>query len=91
MKKIVIMLLGAILTACPNSPTPVINGYEYCQSAETHLKELGCISRDKPYTKKGNSFTVFCQETMKNGINVAPKCLSEIQNCEQINSCFQND
>lgn len=82
------VLLGFFLIACPNtSPPPVIEGVQYCGAAEVRLKQLGCIPKETPYTNKGKSFTQFCQETMRNGINIAPYCLSRINSCDQINSC----
>lgn len=82
-------LLSFILIACPNGPIPITEGIQYCQAAENHLKELGCIARDKPYTVKGKSFTQFCQDTMQNGVNISPKCLCEITSCNQMNMCVQ--
>jgi hypothetical protein len=90
MKKglIVSLLLGFLLVACGETvPPPVTDGVEYCALAETHLKQLGCIPKDGPYTNKGKSFTQFCQETMGYGINIAPHCLSRINSCDQINRC----
>lgn len=91
MKKgfIAAMLLGFILAACPKGPIPVITNLEYCQAAEDHLKALGCIPKDKPYTLKGKQFHEFCQETMQNGIDLNPKCLYTITACNQMNACVQ--
>lgn len=88
MKKIIILSF-LFLTACPNGPSPVTNEIQYCQAAENRLKALGCISSDRPYTAKDKSFTQFCQETMMSGINISPKCLSEIISCNQVNQCVQ--
>jgi len=84
-----IIFLASILVACPNGPLPITEELAYCQVAETHLKQLGCIPSDRPYTIKGKSFTQFCQETMMNGVNLSPKCLSQIQSCNQMNTCIQ--
>lgn len=91
MKKglLVAVILGFLLIACPNAPVPVSQNIEYCAPAEARLKELGCISKDAPYTNKGKSFTQFCQETMSNGINLRPKCLSKINSCNEINYCMR--
>jgi hypothetical protein len=91
MKKsfIAVLVLAFILVACPKGPVPIITNIEYCQPAEIHLKELGCIPIDKPYTVKGKQFNEFCQETMQNGINLNPKCLSTITSCTQMNACVQ--
>jgi hypothetical protein len=91
MKKSLItaILLTFILAACPNGPAPIMDGIQYCQAAENHLKDLGCIPKDKPYTLNGKSFSVFCQETMMNGINLHPKCLYQITSCNQMNMCAQ--
>lgn len=86
---IAILVSSFILVACPNGPVPVITNIEYCQAAENHLKALGCIPTDKPYTLKGKQFHEFCQETMQNGINLSPKCLCTITSCGQMNSCVQ--
>lgn len=61
----------------------------YCAAAETHLKDLGCISKTGPYTVKNKSFKQFCEETIKNGVNLNPHCISQISSCDQINACVQ--
>lgn len=92
MKKsfVVLLLLTFILIACPSGPTPITDDISYCTTAEIHLKKLECIPADKPYTAKGKSFTQFCKETMLSGINLHPRCLSQIINCNEINACVQN-
>ncbi len=82
------ILLTFVLLSCLG-PIPVIANIQYCSTAEAHLKALGCIPSDKPYTLKGKSFSQFCQETMQNGINLHPDCLSKIVSCNQINVCVQ--
>jgi hypothetical protein len=82
------ILLTFILFSCLG-PIPISKDIQYCQAAENHLKELGCIPKDKPYTAKGKSFSVFCQETMLNGVDLSPKCLYEIKSCDQMNVCVQ--
>lgn len=91
-----IFLFGVFLIACSKKeqplPIPVIDpndGIEFCQAAEDHLKSLSCIPSNKPYTAAGKSFTQFCKDTMNNGIHLHPKCLSEITDCRQMNSCVQ--
>ena len=82
MKNFLIFLLFII--GCSNAhlngphATPVVTDTDKCQLAEIHLKELKCIPTDQPYTKKGKSFTQFCQETQANGIFINPKCLSDL-------------
>lgn len=91
MKKIIVaaFLLSFALIACPNGPPPIIDTNGDCKTAETHLKQLGCIPKNIPYTVKGKSFEQFCTETMLNGINLNPGCLSNITACNQMNSCVQ--
>ena len=95
MKLIVILaVLGLSVSDCNNSttfvnpqPVPVVKDSEFCQQAEVHLKELKCISSTQPYTKKGKSFTQFCQEKQDQGISIEPKCLSNITSCDQMDVC----
>ncbi len=72
----------------PVQPKPVeeVRDSAYCDLAETHLKQLKCIP-DGAFTKKGKSFSDFCQETQINGVFVNPKCLSEIVSCDQMDVC----
>jgi DNA transposition AAA+ family ATPase len=48
---------------------------------------LQCIPTNQPYTKKGKSFTQFCQEKQAQGISIEPKCLSTIVSCDQMDVC----
>jgi len=84
MKKFLLLFL---ISCYPEpKPTPIVVDNYLCAAAETHLKELKCIGEGS-YTKKGKSFTIFCLETQQNGIFLNPKCLTEINSCEQIDSC----
>lgn len=71
----------------PPHPTPTVQDTDKCGAAEVNLKKLKCIPVDKPYTKKGKSFTQFCEETQAAGIFLNPKCLSEITACDQMDHC----
>lgn len=88
-----IMLLSAILIACPNNsptPTPVDpNSKNYCQLAEVHLKELGCIPKNTSYTLQGKNFTQFCQDKLNQHIDLHPQCLSQIKSCDEMDACVQ--
>lgn len=93
---IVTLLLIFVLAACLG-PIPVSHDIQYCQTAETHLKALcnqdpinnkTCCDMSKP-TLKGKSFTQFCTETMTNGVDLHPRCLSQITKCTDINVCVQ--
>jgi hypothetical protein len=98
MKKI--LLLSLLLIACdtttqttkvtpniPPTPTPLVIDSEYCGEAEVHLKEIACIPKNEPYTKRGKSFKQFCEETQENGVFLNPKCLTTVNSCEEIDYC----
>lgn len=96
MKKILFLsfTFGFIGFACTTNqvPTtvpalPLVVPSDYCAAAESNLKTLGCISTTAPYTLKGKSFTLFCQETQNNGIDLGSQCLSSITNCAKMDSC----
>ena len=93
MKKILILsiLLGCHSEAMPPHPPPVVTDTEWCEAAEVNLKSLKCIPTDKPYTKKGLTFTQFCQKKQEDGIFLNPKCLAnEVTNktgCGNIDVC----
>jgi hypothetical protein len=88
---IIFIILTFFVFSCPQTTnTSKNNNIEYCKIAQLHLEKLGCIAKDKPYTKKGKYFGEFCQETISNGIDLSPKCISEITSCDQINPCVQN-
>ena len=81
-----------ILSACGSESvmphkTPEVKDTEKCEAAEQHLKELTCIPTDKPYTKRGKSFTQFCQETQNAGVFINPVCLSEVKSCDEVDCC----
>lgn len=76
-------------------PTPVPIGTQYCSVAETHLSQLCSTDPSENLyccqvvasTKKGKTFTQFCQETQNAGIALDPKCLSEVTSCLGIDKC----
>jgi hypothetical protein len=72
-----------------HKPEAVVKDIDYCIKAEQHLKDLKCISATEPYTKKGLSFTQFCNEIQKSGVFINPKCLSEIKKCDEQDACLQ--
>lgn len=87
-------LILAILTlsACNLSqpivePESITKDVQYCQPAEMNLKELGCIDKYTPYTKKGKSFSQFCIDKQNSGIFLNPKCLSNIRYCYEQDAC----
>lgn len=66
-------------------PTPIVTGTNYCDKAQENLLRLNCVEGHS--TKKGKPFAQFCRETQENGIFINPKCLSEITDCGQVDSC----
>jgi hypothetical protein len=79
----------------PPRPTPIPADTDKCQAAEDHLTQMCnanketngyCCAVVAP-TKKGKSFTQFCQDKQNTGIALNPKCLSEIKSCGEIDSC----
>ena len=75
------------------TPKPV--GSQYCGSAERHMTDLCRISPNEnmyccqtvALTKKGKTFTQFCEETQSAGISLGPECLSKIISCSEIDKC----
>lgn len=79
----------------PPRPTPIPTDTNLCESAEKHLDKMCksdaqgnsyCCAVVAP-TKKGKSFTKFCQDKQNEGIALNPKCLSEVKSCGEIDSC----
>ena len=70
--------------------TPVVKDSDKCSVAETHLKDLNCIPKDQPYTKKGKTFTQFCQDKQEQGVFLNPACLATITSCDQMDCCTQS-
>jgi len=79
----------------PPKPTPIPTDTGMCQSAEDHLTQMCksdpqtnsyCCAVVAP-TKKGKSFSQFCQDKQNDGVSLNPKCLSEVKSCGEIDSC----
>lgn len=85
-------------TSTPNpqpAPTPILADIEFCAPAETRLHDL-CLANpvENSYccqvvapTKKGKTFTQFCQESQNEGVTQNPKCISTIISCDKIDVC----
>lgn len=89
---IIILLVNCRDTAyVPPQPTPIVQDTEWCQAAEINLQQLECIPDDEPYTKKGLTFTQFCEQKHKDGVFLNPKCLAtevnEKTTCSYIDVC----
>lgn len=79
----------------PPTPTPVVTDTDQCNAAEQHLNTLCkadpvknnyCCQVVAP-TKKGKSYTQFCQEKQNQGVFLNPKCVSSVLSCDQIDPC----
>jgi hypothetical protein len=81
-------LLAFVLIACSNTAAPIAS--DDCAAADAHLQALGCIPKGQPYTANNKTFTQFCEDTMKNGIDLSPKCIAQVNSCNQINACVQH-
>ena len=93
-KSILFIIFSSFLFGCPVNqdivpprPTPVVTDTDQCEMAEANLKARQCIPTDRPYTKKGKSFTQFCKDKQEQGIFLNPKCLSQVTKCDQIDVC----
>ena len=90
-----ILASGCFITAMTNEQavtphaTPIVKDSNLCYNAEQNLQKLGCISKDKPFTSKGLSFTQFCQKKQDQGIFLNPACLATITSCNQMDCCTQ--
>ena len=96
MKKLLILLLPVLLTACPppaepQGPTPVVRDTDACDDAEINLKELECKDRNGDpmwINKKGEPFAETCRIAQDEGrIFLDPKCIAAAKTCEEAKSC----
>jgi len=91
------ILIITLLVNCKNEayvppqPTPIVQDTEWCQAAEINLQQLDCIPDDQPYTKKGLTFTQFCEQKHEDGVFLNPKCLAtevtEKTTCSYVDVC----
>jgi hypothetical protein len=79
----------------PPRPTPVPVDTDMCSAAEQHLQQMCnsdqtanayCCAVVAP-TKKGKTFTQFCEAKQNEGVFLNPKCVSEVKSCGDIDSC----
>ena len=79
----------------PPTPTPIVTDTDQCAPAEKHLHDLCAADATKNSyccqivapTKKGKSYTQFCQEKQAQGVFLNPKCVANIVSCDKIDSC----
>ncbi len=62
-----------------------VGGAEDCPLACQNLVKLGC-EEGKPL-EDGTTCEVFCRQSLTNGHNLKPKCVSSILSCDKIESC----
>lgn len=92
-KAILVVIVGAVMFSSvhcqsaysPPHPTPLVTDTDFCDAAQANLLKLNC-DLGKP-TAKGLSFADFCRQTQNNGIEIEPKCLAGITDCESANLC----
>lgn len=79
----------------PPKPTPVVTDTDQCGAVEQHLNDMCkadpvknsyCCEVVAP-TKKGKSYTQFCQEKQAQGVFLNPKCVANVTSCDQIDPC----
>lgn len=79
----------------PPHPTPIVTDTDQCGTTEQHLHDLCnadptknayCCAVVAP-TKKGKTYTQFCQEKQAEGVWLNPKCVEAITSCDQIDVC----
>lgn len=79
----------------PPTPTPIVTDTDQCAPAEQHLHDLCSADPGKNNyccrvvapTKKGKSYTQFCQEKQNEGVFLNPKCIESVTSCDQIDAC----
>ena len=79
----------------PPRPTPIPTDTNLCQTAEQHLQQMcNANQEENAYccaivapTKKGKTFTQFCEQKQNDGVSLNPKCLSEVKTCGEVDSC----
>jgi hypothetical protein len=93
LKGIFVVIVGSIALSsihcgssyAPPHPTPLVTDTDSCDAAQKNLLKLNC-ALGQP-TAKGLSFGDFCRQTQNNGIEIDPKCLAGITDCESANLC----
>jgi len=88
MHAFLIILFLLVVSCQPAERRPVGPVYEpvdtaACHDAEANLKKLNCREATLP---SGKPFNQFCFEKMVAGIPLAPRCLSKITSCDQVES-----
>jgi hypothetical protein len=76
------------------TPKPLVN--QSCSLAEKSLTDKCKADSEKNFyccqvvslTKKGKSFTQFCEETQNAGIALNPECIANIINCSDVDKCL---
>lgn len=80
-------------------PAPPIPATTDCEKAEAHLHDL-CLAdaTGNQYccvvvapTKKGKTFSQFCEEEQAKGVNVNPQCLASATTCDNIDLCTKSE
>ena len=88
------------VTVPPVPPTPPPpNPTTDCEKAAARLSEL-CLADAKAnqyccqvvtLTKKGKSFSQFCEEEQAKQVSVNPQCLASITTCDDIDYCTKSN
>lgn len=89
--RLFIVLFSIILLSCSHiehwyiEPEDLEHSKLACEKACENLKELRCPEAQS--LSDGTTCETFCMDTERNGLGLNTKCLSEIEACDQINTC----
>jgi len=91
-----ILFISFFLLSCCDTiipPAPITKDVNYCSKAQENLEKLGCIKKGEPYTKKGKTYSEFCENLQEKGIFTNPKCVASITSCEDFktDSCNRDN
>ncbi len=80
-------------------PTPKPTDSVLCKDAQATLESLCQADPIKNIyccqvcskTKRGKTYTEFCEEKQEQGLSLNPKCVSQITACDQIDACTNSN
>jgi hypothetical protein len=93
-KVLCLLTMSSISVTCNQSPhAPAPTDSAFCNAAQAQLLTLQCKDSEGnllggPNTL-GKSYADRCREAEANGVPQAPKCISTVTSCDQVNPCLQ--
>lgn len=104
MTKCLLTLVLLFIVGCPPKdpvlppPNPPVDT-DLCGEMCTHLKSLGCEEGDDVYNndipgpvdEPNQSCEDWCAETQDKGVSINPRCVSQVESCEDIEVARHED